>query len=152
MMKIRLEVISQALKEVQKHASENCDREVGGILVGKYKVGQENIYLITVQGIIRAKHTINHINSVCFTPETWWAVSQEFEERYSSQFLLVGWYHTHPGHGIFLSSHDKFVHNSFNKLYFIALVIDPTNNKYGFFMSNSSQEIVSVPDEQVKFI
>jgi len=45
-------------------------------------------------------------------------------------FLLVGWYHSHPGHRCFLSSTDVDTQNSmFGQPYHAAVVIDPLNHE-----------------------
>ncbi len=47
---------------------------------------------------------------------------------------IVGWYHTHPGHGIFLSEMDIFLHESFFGLpWQTAFVYDPRSGDEGFF-------------------
>jgi len=48
---------------------------------------------------------------------------------------MVGWYHTHPDWGVFLSGMDMFIcDNFFNKKLDIALVIDPCRGDRGMFM------------------
>jgi proteasome lid subunit RPN8/RPN11 len=48
--------------------------------------------------------------------------------------VIVGWYHTHPGFGIFLSGMDQFIHqNFFIQLWHVALVLDPVARRSGFF-------------------
>jgi len=46
---------------------------------------------------------------------------------------VVGWYHTHPGHGLFLSDVDKINHAGYQSLRdtAIALVFDPSGLKPG---------------------
>ena len=47
---------------------------------------------------------------------------------------MVGWYHTHPGWGVFLSGMDTFIcDHFFNKPLDVALVIDPCQHERGFF-------------------
>ena len=46
----------------------------------------------------------------------------------------MGWYHTHPDFGIFLSSHDLFIHrNFFDQPLQVAYVVDPIRQTRGFF-------------------
>jgi proteasome lid subunit RPN8/RPN11 len=50
---------------------------------------------------------------------------------------MVGWYHTHPGFGIFLSGMDLFIHqNFFTQLWHVAFVLDPRARTSGFFTWN----------------
>src|SRR5205823_14556508 len=47
---------------------------------------------------------------------------------------IVGWYHTHPDFGIFLSGHDLFIHQHFfNQPLQVAYVVDPIRQTRGFF-------------------
>jgi hypothetical protein len=46
----------------------------------------------------------------------------------------VGWYHTHPSFGIFLSHHDLFIHQHFfAQPLQVAYVVDPIQQTRGFF-------------------
>ena len=46
-------------------------------------------------------------------------------KRYPDK-LVLGWYHTHPAYGVFLSEHDMFIHrNFFAEPHHVAVVIDP---------------------------
>jgi proteasome lid subunit RPN8/RPN11 len=61
----------------------------------------------------------------------------------------VGWYHTHPGFGIFLSNMDLFIHrNFFPQKWHIALVLDPVNKKSGYFCWDKKQERIMPYDMQ----
>ena len=47
---------------------------------------------------------------------------------------MVGWYHTHPDWGVFLSGMDMFIcDNFFNKKLDVAYVIDPCRGDRGMF-------------------
>jgi len=50
-------------------------------------------------------------------------------------YVIVGWYHSHPGHGCFLSQTDIDTQVSmFNRPFHSALVIDPVNMEIETFM------------------
>ena len=50
----------------------------------------------------------------------------EAMDRQSAGKLVLGWYHTHPGYGVFLSGYDLFIHRNFYaRDYHTAIVIDP---------------------------
>jgi hypothetical protein len=52
---------------------------------------------------------------------------------------ILGWYHTHPGHGIFLSDMDLFIHKHFFNLpWHVAFVFDPQNQEEGLFAWRSA--------------
>ena len=71
--------------------------------------------------------------NVSFTYETWDYINEVKDEKYSN-YSIIGWYHTHPGFGIFLSGMDKFIQdNYFNMPYQVALVVDPKASTNGIF-------------------
>jgi|GEM_PF-7073215 len=48
--------------------------------------------------------------------------------------VVVGWYHTHPGHGVFYSEPDQETHRErFEWPFQVGLVIDPEQERAGFF-------------------
>jgi hypothetical protein len=58
----------------------------------------------------------------------------EMDEHYPDK-QIVGWYHTHPGMGVFLSSYDAWLHHHFfPEPWQVALVIDPLSPAGGFFI------------------
>jgi proteasome lid subunit RPN8/RPN11 len=71
--------------------------------------------------------------SLTFTHDTWQEINRIKDEHFPD-LKIVGWYHSHPGLGIFLSAMDEFIHrNFFNMPWQIAYVIDPVNEESGIF-------------------
>lgn len=132
------------LKGILAHATSDTTREVGGVLVGSL-VGEPGEHVVQVSGWIAARHTEASRTSVTFTPDTWAAVHEEKERSYPNE-RIVGWYHTHPNLGIFLSQHDLFIHrNFFREPWQVALVVDPVREERGFFVWLREGDIRSVP-------
>jgi hypothetical protein len=49
--------------------------------------------------------------------------------------LMLGWYHTHPRMGVFLSGYDTWLHQHFfPESWQVALVIEPHSTTCGFFI------------------
>ncbi len=118
--------------EIKKHAEETVAVEQCGILVGNTCQDDVGKYL-TINGSIRGKHARNEGAQVVFTHETWDYIHSQMEAQFKGR-AIVGWYHTHPGFGIFLSDMDKFIQDYFfNQPFQVALVIDPTSSKEGLF-------------------
>jgi proteasome lid subunit RPN8/RPN11 len=133
----RIHISEETHADIWKHARETLldsqdVKEVGGVLVGNiYKDSQGPF--IDVKAAIRAEHTRNEGTEVAFTPETWDQVNTVKDESYPDD-RIVGWYHTHPRFGIFLSERDKFIqHHSFPQPWTIAFVLDPVQETEGFF-------------------
>jgi proteasome lid subunit RPN8/RPN11 len=135
-----------ALRATQAHAMSSPDREVAGVLLGPPPEKQpDGRYVVHVIDSIIAKHTVMHGASVTYTPESWRYMNDKLAERYPDEtVVMVGWYHTHPGFGIFLSGMDQFIHqNFFTQIWHIALVLDPLAKKSGLFCWNREQTHVN---------
>ncbi len=123
-------------RDTQAHALSSLDREVAGVLVGPPPEKQpDGRYVVHVTDTIIAKHTRMHGASVTYTPESWRYLNDKLSEMYpDDSAVMVGWYHTHPGFGIFLSGMDLFIHqNFFTQIWHVALVLDPVARTSGFF-------------------
>ena len=79
------------------------------------------------------KQAGNFGTQVTFTHETWNHINQEKDAKYPDE-QVVGWYHTHPGFGVFLSEMDMFIQqNFFNQPYQIAIVFETKKDEEGCF-------------------
>lgn len=109
----------------------NADREVGGVLVGRVPASG-GMPLLT--GAIPALSADEQRASLTFTQETWAHVHDILETDFPQDEKIVGWYHSHPNFGIFLSGHDLFIHeNFFDGPSQIAVVVDPIGCTEGIF-------------------
>lgn len=125
----------RAFVRICAHAGTDLDNEVGGWLVGHWcwdKAKQEEFVL--VQTIIPADHTRNGSVFLTFTHESQLEMLAIMEQRHPNR-QLVGWFHTHPRMGVFLSGYDLFLHNNFfPHPWQVALVIEPHSAVGGFFI------------------
>jgi hypothetical protein len=70
---------------------------------------------------------------VTFTQDTWEHIYKTKDRDYPDE-RIVGWYHSHPGFGVFLSDHDTFIHkNFFSSPQQVAWVYDPHSDEEGCF-------------------
>jgi proteasome lid subunit RPN8/RPN11 len=128
-------VSQRAFVRFSAHAGSDLDNEVGGWLVGKWRSDrQSGQQFIVVENILQAPHTRHGSAYLTFTQDSQVALHQAFEERFPGKDL-VGWYHTHPRMGVFLSEYDTWLHrNFFPEHYQVALVIEPYSAVGGFFI------------------
>ena len=134
------------LRAMQAHALSSLDREVAGVMIGHQPEKQpDGRYVVHVIDSIIAKHTVMQGASVTYTPESWRYMTDTLWERYPDESaVIVGWYHTHPGFGIFLSGMDLFIHqNFFTQIWHIAYVLDPRARTSGFFSWNRQRTKVN---------
>ncbi len=107
-------------------------REIGGVLIGELLRDDAGPYL-RIDGTIDALHAEEKGAELTFTHATWEHIHKEMDGKHQDK-RVVGWYHTHPGFGIFLSDRDQFIHKSFFNLPFqVALVYDPKSREHGMF-------------------
>jgi|APSaa5957512622_1039677.scaffolds.fasta_scaffold05372_2 proteasome lid subunit RPN8/RPN11 len=152
---------ASALNRAKKHADEDTRRETGGILLGRFMSEEDGTTTVIVTGIVRGENTIRNRASLTFTPATWAKIWNLIDDDpvYSDEkkWSMVGWYHTHPSFGIFLSSRDLFIHEEYFKdPNHIALVIDPIRNDLGCFCWDLTKTKIQkhkfhpLPDEKIK--
>jgi proteasome lid subunit RPN8/RPN11 len=124
----------QAADLIERHALSDTSVELGGILLGKECVDQgTGEPFVWINHSIEAKHYANTQASFTYTHDSWEEITRERDQRFPD-FDIVGWYHTHPSFGIFLSHHDLFIHqNFFAQPLQVAYVVDPINQTRGFF-------------------
>ncbi|MBC7978909.1 MAG: Mov34/MPN/PAD-1 family protein, partial [Myxococcales bacterium] len=107
-------------------------REIGGVLIGELLRDDAGPYL-RIDGTIDALHAEEKGAELTFTHATWEHIHKEMDAKHQDK-RVVGWYHTHPGFGIFLSDRDQFIHKSFFNLPFqVAFVYDPKSREHGMF-------------------
>jgi proteasome lid subunit RPN8/RPN11 len=138
-----------AFRDAQAHAISSPEREVAGVLVGPPPEKQpDGRYVVHITDMIIARHTRMHGASVTYTPESWRYVNDRLAQLYPDDTaVIVGWYHTHPGFGIFLSGMDRFIHhNFFTQIWHVALVLDPLARRSGFFSWDRAKTRVDAYD------
>lgn len=128
---------ARSFRDCVKFAEGSLHREVAGVIVGKFYV-HEGVRYITVTDLIRGQMTISHAATVVYTHDTWDAIFNEKDEKYPDH-IIVGWFHTHPNFGIFLSANDTHIQNNFfPNDWQTAMVVDPVRKEYGFFRSRET--------------
>jgi proteasome lid subunit RPN8/RPN11 len=108
--------------------------ELGGFLLGnRYRCPSTHQDYIIIDCSSKARFTESTESDLSFTPNTWAHFADEFDLKFKGK-LLVGWYHSHPNAGVFLSGMDVQIHTErFADFWTTALVIDPVKQIGGFF-------------------
>lgn len=100
--------------------------EVGGFLVGTYQQDTQDAdkFILHLEELVADEHAEQDVYELKFSDEVMFKID-DLKQR-NPHWLAVGWFHTHPGHTPFLSSHDIRLHEgSFPHPYQLAMVIDP---------------------------
>jgi proteasome lid subunit RPN8/RPN11 len=119
---------------IERHALSDTSVELGGVLLGKECVDPATgEHFAWITQALEAKHYANTQASFTYTHDSWEEITRE-RDRLHPDLDVVGWYHTHPSFGIFLSHHDLFIHqNFFAQPLQVAYVVDPIQSTRGFF-------------------
>jgi proteasome lid subunit RPN8/RPN11 len=122
-----------ALNAVYRHGHGSPSVEVCGVLVGNVYHDDAGPYLY-IEASIRGEHAGSQDAQVTFTAATWTHVQDEMDRHHPDRRML-GWYHTHPRFGIFLSGMDLFIQQNFFGLpWQVAFVYDPVGGDEGVFI------------------
>lgn len=133
------------MRDMEAHARENTRVELGGVMLGNQHVDSQGNPFVVITDSLRAKHYEATKGSFKFTHETWSQITRERNE-FKKDLEMVGWYHTHPGWGVFLSGMDLFIcNNFFSRPLDVALVVDPCAGDRGWFQWNSEGETRQTP-------
>lgn len=122
-------VSSEVPRRIRQHARSESKTEVCGILVGH----EEDNGNLRIEACIPGVNAAQGGTHVTFTQDTWEHIYKIKDKDYPDSRIL-GWYHSHPGFGVFLSDHDTFIHkNFFSSPQQVAWVYDPHTDEEGCF-------------------
>jgi proteasome lid subunit RPN8/RPN11 len=128
MTKLRFEIDNEVTRCVRQHAHSNMTTEVCGVLIGDQRNG-----VVKIHASIQALNASQAGTHVTFTQGAWESIYRIKDESFPEE-RIIGWYHSHPGFGVFLSEHDMFIHrNFFSSADQVAWVYDPHTDEEGCF-------------------
>ncbi len=129
----RVVVKRSVLEAIRAHGLQSPNVEVCGVLVGEVFQYDARPFLY-IEASIRGEHAGHDIAQVTFTSATWTHIHNNMDRHYPDM-RIIGWYHTHPRFGIFLSNMDTFIQeNFFNLSWQVAYVYDPCSDEEGLFI------------------
>lgn len=124
----RVAIEGEVLRQIRQHARANSKTEVCGVLIG-----EETPSGLKITARIPGLNAAQAGTYVTFTQDTWEHIYKIKDKDYPDE-RIVGWYHSHPGFGVFLSDHDTFIHkNFFSAALQVAWVYDPHSDEEGCF-------------------
>jgi proteasome lid subunit RPN8/RPN11 len=119
---------AEVARRIRQHGRSSMKAEVCGVLIGREE-GNTTLVDACIAGVNAAQGGAH----VTFTQDTWEHIYEVKDEKYPDE-RIVGWYHSHPGFGVFLSDHDEFIQqNFFSSPRQIAWVYDPHSDEEGCF-------------------
>ncbi len=120
------------LKQMLAHAGRRLDCEVGGILLGR--ICRSRLGLATMMAeALPAARTDAARGHVTFSHDSWEEI-YSYLDSLGENLHIVGWYHTHPGFGVFFSDQDTFIQqNFFSGAGQLGVVVDPVKKQVAAF-------------------
>lgn len=134
------------MNEVLDAAQKNSHTEILGRLIGNpFRTPAGHVRTL-IQGItVASTYDISTRVSVQVSPAELAHMEAVFEANHSDPHLInVGWFHTHPGHGVFMSGTDKANHRAYEQDWQVALVVDPIRREFGFFVGKECTPVGDV--------
>ena len=114
------------------YAKTDVTREMAGVMFGTCEQKGQKM-LVRIKAAVEARYTEAKKTSVKFTHQSWEYI-HTIKDQYFPDLKTIGWFHTHPGFGIFLSEFDIFIQRNFFSLpWQVAFVLDPVAKKDCFF-------------------
>ena len=130
---IQIILRQQAYLQILSHARSDLWHEIGGVLIGHVYSFADQVY-VEVTGALPARSAQSSAVHLTFSAETWMEMQRELEQQLSTE-RIVGWYHSHPGLGVFLSEQDTFIQRHFfSRPWQLAFVVDPIAWQARFFV------------------
>jgi proteasome lid subunit RPN8/RPN11 len=140
-LKAFIKLALHALKYANPDVPQNKWIEVIGLLTGHIESKDTPLACLVIEDAFPIGHGTN-VNAQINDPQSMVRVYNEIKSHNKNQ-LILGWYHSHPSYGAFMSQTDYETQVRYQRLGArnsqitapIALVIDPTkinSNSYGF--------------------
>jgi proteasome lid subunit RPN8/RPN11 len=127
----QIQIGAATLDEILEFSEQDASRELGGFLFGD--AATTGRPCVAIRHFLPAIEVRSWAARLTFTHDTWAAIHREAESQFPHERML-GWYHTHPNLGVFLSARDRFIHRHFfHEPWHVALVVDPRRCEFGFF-------------------
>ena len=121
-----------ALAQVKAHATSNLRTELGGALLGKAYQHNGTVF-VEIEAALPATSGDHGPVHFTFNADSWRQLQQDKADQYP-HLDMVGWFHTHPGLGVFYSGDDVVVHSAaFTLPWHVGLVVDPIRSEACFF-------------------
>ena len=121
-----------AILALHTHLLGDLENERGGFLVGRLGAAFGDHRRVRVDAYVPALSAAGSPTSLVIPPADFFAVHAALDRAPGA--LIVGWAHSHPGLGVFLSHYDRFLWDSFfAEKHQVAVVVDPVNGQGAVF-------------------
>jgi proteasome lid subunit RPN8/RPN11 len=143
--KAQVYITKDALGKLIKHLASNLRIEQGGILFGHAYCDPNNrMNYVEVTAAVPASATIGSSSHLEFTSESWLGIMEYAKKAYPKE-NIVGWYHSHPNIGVFMSATDRRTQQAFfHHPWSVSIVYDPVREEIGCFLGNMAVPVKAI--------
>ncbi|UCG69553.1 MAG: Mov34/MPN/PAD-1 family protein [Thermoplasmata archaeon] len=136
--------ISRSVLNKVMDRAKSTDKEIIGILVGNIEE-----HTILIEDAVSGEHESDNTRA-SLPPKTIAEVTDKILKGEISG-TIVGWYHSHPGFGIFMSQTDVNTQNTLQQFSskVTALIVDPDDEDFGFFTILDPEGTIQLEKNQV---
>ncbi len=126
-------VLPRSLRaQMIEHAGRWVTHEQAGILLGRAYQDPRGFQFTVLAAALPVEDAEASIAQVKMRAAAWPAIWKGLQQNPGQQ--IIGWYHSHPGYGIFLSATDRTTQNAyFAAPWQVAVVVDPVRGEFGVF-------------------
>lgn len=142
-------ISEEAYDSLTSHLEADVSVEHGGILFGQaYTDFKHGIY-VEITAAVAAPRTIGTGAHLEFTSESWQEIMNYAKEAHP-EANIVGWYHSHPNLGVFMSGTDMTTQRAFfSHPWCVSIVYDPVRNKIGYFLGANAEPVQAFMVKQI---
>lgn len=134
-----------ALQNLRTHLKSNLRVEQGGILFGNaYQDPSSKTIYVEITAAVAAPATIGTSAHLDFTPGSWTGIMDYARVEHPKE-NIVGWYHSHPNIGVFMSGTDMRTQQAFfYHPWCLSIVCDPVRRTIGYFLGKQAVSVKPV--------
>lgn len=130
-------IYNNTLEQIIKLCRDSS-KEIFGYLIGNILKWKNDLYIIIEEQLFIDDGVYSQQFSTSQIEGTAGEYEKEFQKlknlKKNDNLRIVGWWHSHPNFGCFLSSTDLHIQEYFfPESYQVALVVDPVNDQFKFF-------------------
>lgn len=130
-------IVWEAWREIHRHVRSDTSREQIGLLMGTVFRDTGGAYRTLVTQALPLPSSDASPVHVALTHESTGRIAEALR-RLPSESTVVGWYHSHPNLGVFLSGTDLRTQRAcFAQDWHVAVVVDPVRRESGVFTGAS---------------
>lgn len=130
-----------AILALHTHVLGDLRNERGGFLVGRLGPAFGEHRRVRIDAYVPALSAAGSPTSLVIPPSEFFAVHDALDRAPGA--VIVGWAHSHPGLGVFLSHYDRFLWDSFfAEEHQVAVVVDPVNGQGAVFGRSAGERDV----------